>query len=59
MAIMAEDTAREAVGIFHDPTTLQSAIDDLLSSGFDRVDLSFLASRRAVEESSGTPTNLS
>jgi len=51
---MAENTlGHEAVGVFHDPEMLQLAIDDLLSSGFDRADLSFLASRRAVEEKLG------
>ncbi len=51
---MAENTlAHEAVGVFHETQTFQSAIDDLLSSGFDRADLSFVASRRAVEEKLG------
>ena len=30
------DTVPEAVGIFHSPEELQGAIDELLSSGFDR-----------------------
>ena len=33
---MAEETVREAVGVFHDEATLQAAVDDLLISGFDR-----------------------
>jgi len=51
---MAENSfGHEAVGVFHDRQTFQSAIDDLLSSGFDRADLSFLASQSAVEEKLG------
>jgi hypothetical protein len=44
---------RETVGVFQDQENFQSAIDDLLSSGFDRADLRFLASRTAVEEKLG------
>jgi hypothetical protein len=43
----------EAVGVFHDTEAFQSAIDELLSSGFDRADLSFLGSREAVEQKLG------
>ena len=32
-------TIREAVGVFHDPACLQEAIDELLSSGFDRAEV--------------------
>jgi hypothetical protein len=46
-------TVREAVGAFDRPESFQSAIDDLLSSGFDRAELSLLASERAVEEKLG------
>jgi outer membrane lipoprotein SlyB len=46
-------TLREAVGVFHDPDSLQEAIDELLGSGFDRRELSLLASERAVEEKLG------
>jgi nitrogen-specific signal transduction histidine kinase len=46
-------TVPEAVGIFHSPEDLQGAIDDLLSSGFDRAELSLLASEFAVEEKLG------
>ena len=45
--------AREAVGIFHDAADFQAAIDDLLSSGFDRAELSLFASEHAVEEKLG------
>ena len=43
-------TIREAVGVFHDPASLQEAIDELLSSGFDRAEVSLLAGEHAVEE---------
>src|SRR6185295_9543107 len=46
-------TIREAVGIFNRSENLQSAIDELLSSGFDRSELSLLASESAVEEKLG------
>lgn len=38
----------EVVGIFHAPEDLETAIDDLLSSGFHRAELSLLASEEAV-----------
>jgi hypothetical protein len=38
----------EVVGVFHEPDDLESAIDELLSSGFDRADLSLLANENAV-----------
>jgi hypothetical protein len=47
------DVVREAVGIFHEPEDLQAAIDDLLSSGFDRAELSLLASEHAIQEKLG------
>ena len=47
------DVVREAVGIFHEPRDLQAAIDDLLSSGFDRAELSLLASEHAIQEKLG------
>ena len=46
-------TTREAVGVFHDWTALQACVDDLLSSGFDRSELSLLAGQKAVEEKLG------
>lgn len=39
---------REAVGLFETQVALQGAIDELLSSGFDRADISVLASEHAV-----------
>lgn len=47
------ESAREAVGIFHDADIFQAAVDDLLSAGFHRAELSFLASEHAVEEKLG------
>ena len=43
----------EVVGVFHKPEHLESAIDELLSSGFDRAELSLLASEAAVAEKLG------
>lgn len=44
---------REAVGVFHDVTTLEGAIDELESSGFDRSALSLLAGEDTVAEKLG------
>jgi hypothetical protein len=44
---------REVVGIFHTSADLQAAIDELLNAGFDRAELSFLASADTVEEKLG------
>ena len=46
-------TVREAVGVFNRPEELQHAIDELLSSGFHRAELSLLAGEQAVEEELG------
>lgn len=46
-------TIREAVGVFDTPETLQGAIDDLMSSGFDRAELSLLAAEKTVDEKLG------
>ena len=46
-------TSSEAVGVFEDAKALQSAIDELLSSGFDRAELSVLASEQTVMEKLG------
>ena len=47
------NTIREAVGVFHRSEDLQSVIDELLSSGFHRAELSLLASEHAVKEKLG------
>jgi hypothetical protein len=44
---------REAVGVFETAEGLEDAIDELLSSGFDRAELSLLANERAVQEKLG------
>jgi len=41
------------VRIFDGPDTLQEAIDELLTSGFDRAELGLLASETAVQEKLG------
>jgi hypothetical protein len=54
MATSADEHGlREAVGVFHRVEDLQAAIDELLSSGFDRAELSLLASEHAVEAKLG------
>jgi len=44
---------REAVGVFDNADGLQEAIDDLMTHGFDRAEISLLASESAVEEKLG------
>jgi hypothetical protein len=46
---MPDVTSREAVAVFHDENSLQSAVDELLISGFDRSAVSLLAGQHAVE----------
>jgi len=48
-----DQMVREAVGVFKGSAVLQAAIDELLASGFDRAELSLLASEQAVEEKLG------
>lgn len=50
---MANANIREAVGVFGDIASLRSAADTLMVSGFDRADLSVLASPRNVEDGLG------
>jgi hypothetical protein len=54
---LAEDSsaqgAREAVAVFHQVASYQAAIDELFNAGFDRADLSLLASQQTVEEKLG------
>ena len=50
---MTTGEIREAVGVFGDADNMQQAIDDLLSSGFDRAELSLLASESTVDEKLG------
>lgn len=44
---------REVVGVFRDETALEGTIDDLLESGFDRAEISLLASEEAVRQKLG------
>lgn len=53
MSTESAGTVREAVGMFTTADTLQEAIDDLMSSGFDRAELSLLAAEQTVEEKLG------
>lgn len=39
---------REAVGVFHETGSMQAAVDELLSSGFNHGDLSVLANEQAL-----------
>src|SRR5205085_2689157 len=48
------DTLREAVGVFASKSDLQAAIDELLSFGFHRAELSLLASEETVIEKLGS-----
>jgi hypothetical protein len=54
---LAEDSsaqgAREAVAVFHQVASYQAAIDELSDAGFDRADLSLLASQKTIEEKLG------
>jgi hypothetical protein len=50
---MADKTVREAVGVFHDEGSLQTAADELLIAGFDRSHLSLLAGDKTVEKELG------
>lgn len=45
--------AREAVGVFDDVETLEAAIFDLQTHGFNRTELSLLAGEKTVEEKLG------
>ena len=46
-------TIREAVGVFHDAKSLEAAIDELQSSGFDRAEISLLADEATIFEKLG------
>ena len=47
------DVIREAVAVFEDEDTLVAAADELMSSGFDRAELSLVAGEAAVSEKLG------
>ena len=48
-----DDTVTEAVAVFHDVSALDLAVDDLHKAGFNRGDISLLASEDAVEKKLG------
>ena len=43
------ETRTEAVAVFNDAETLEAAVDELLSHGFNQAEISLMASERAVE----------
>jgi len=47
------DTVREAVAVFENEDALVAAADELMSSGFDRADLSLVAGEGTVTEKLG------
>jgi hypothetical protein len=47
------DTVREAVGVLHDAESLERTVEDLLSHGFDRAEISLLAGEEAVKDKLG------
>ncbi len=51
--VAGDQFVREAVGYFNNVEDLEAAIDELESSGFDRAEISLLASEHAVEEKLG------
>ena len=53
MTDISEHTHTEVVGVFHDAVSLEAAVDELLSSGFDRAGLSLLAGENTVAEKLG------
>lgn len=46
--------AREAVALFRNERSLQAAIDELLASGFDRAELSLLATEETLRRTFGS-----
>ena len=50
---MVDTKIREAVGVFHDEKSLQSAVDALLVAGFDRSYVSLLAGQHTIESKLG------
>jgi hypothetical protein len=52
-AVSNTSTIREAVGVFENSAALQEAIDELLSSGFSRAELSLLAGEKTIDEKLG------
>lgn len=48
-----KETRSEAVGVFDEAASFQDAIDEILSSGFNRAEISLLASEHTVEKKLG------
>ena len=49
----SDASVREAVGVFDTANELEAAIDELLSSGFDRAELSLVAGDETIQETLG------
>lgn len=49
----SEETVREAVAVFDDSKSLEDAIEELQSFGFNRAEISLLASEPAIKEKLG------
>lgn len=48
-----QETVTEAVGVFHDVSTLDAAVEELRAVGFQKDEISLLASEEAVEKKLG------
>jgi hypothetical protein len=48
-----QETVTEAVGVFHDVSALDAAVEELREVGFQKGDISLLASEEAVEQKLG------
>ncbi|KCZ89971.1 hypothetical protein [Hyphomonas johnsonii] len=53
MTDTAKPMVREAVGVFQTEKSMQAAIDELLTNGFNRAEITLLASTEAVEAKLG------
>ncbi|MGI9510587.1 MAG: hypothetical protein ACR2QJ_14700 [Geminicoccaceae bacterium] len=53
MSVEKTTSKIEAVAVFHDVTSLDNAVEALIDAGFDKDDVSLLASEAAVEEKLG------
>ncbi len=51
---MSNNQSREAVAVFHSVSDMETAIDELLSNGFDRAEISLLASEETVRQKFST-----
>lgn len=53
MADDGQESVREAVAVFDDAESMENAVDEILSAGFDRAEVSLLSSEAAVEQKLG------